>query len=489
MSLRINQNITAMNAYRNLSVTSSQMSKSLEKLSSGYRINRAADDAAGLAISEGLRSQIGGLKVAGRNTQDAINVVQTADGALNETTSILQRMRDLSVQAANDGGLDAGAKQNIQTEMDQLKSELTRISDTTQFNGTKLLDGNYNGSFQVGANAGETISGNVTPAMSAQGLGLQNVDVTGATALSGVTSTSAAGTDSVAAVTGTDSTATLTFAGGDADVRSWVSGLANKATDFKVDSTAVDLSTFNTSTGTIADLKAAIDTAVGTTNYDTTVSGNAVTITSHAKDGQDIALTGTTGVSVTETAGTAAVSASAGTASQLTGTFDFSSLSGVISLGEKSVDLDAVLGNLDPNATDAEKATALQNAFRETFAPDASVGSDGTFTINAPVVGTQEFAVVGHDGADTAITKLDKALDTVSTVRANLGAYQNRFEHTINNINVAVENLSASESAIRDTDMASEMVNFTRTQILSQAGTAMLAQANQIPQGVLRLLQ
>src|SRR5215216_2412207 len=143
MSLRINQNTDAFNAYRNLSVTDGQLSKSLEKLSSGFRINRAADDAAGLAISEGLRSQIGGLKVAVRNTQDGISVVQTAEGALTETHSILQRMRDLAVQASNSGGLNDDAKDNIQSEIVQLKAELNRIAETTTFNGKKLLDGSY----------------------------------------------------------------------------------------------------------------------------------------------------------------------------------------------------------------------------------------------------------------------------------------------------------------------------------------------------------
>ena len=143
MGLRVNNNIAALNAYRNLSVTDGQMSKSLEKLSSGFRINRAADDAAGLAISEGLRSQIGGLKVAVRNTQDGISVVQTAEGALTETHSILQRMRDLSVQASNAGGINADALNNIQSEIGQLKSELDRIASTTTFNGKKLLDGSF----------------------------------------------------------------------------------------------------------------------------------------------------------------------------------------------------------------------------------------------------------------------------------------------------------------------------------------------------------
>src|SRR5947209_11586231 len=179
VGLSVNTNIAAMNAYRNLSGTQDAMSKSLERLSSGYRINRAADDAAGLAISEGLRSQIGGMTQAVRNTQDGTSVVQTAEGALNETTSILQRMRDLSVQASSGGSLNSDALDSIQKEMTQLKSELTRISDTTTFNGTKLLDGNYRGTFQVGANSGETISVNIGKAMSAAGLGVDGVDVTG----------------------------------------------------------------------------------------------------------------------------------------------------------------------------------------------------------------------------------------------------------------------------------------------------------------------
>src|SRR5688500_1378782 len=178
MGLRVNNNIAALNAYRNLSVTDNQMSKSLEKLSSGFRINRAADDAAGLAISEGLRSQIGGLKVAVRNTQDGISVVQTAEGALTETHSILQRMRDLAMQANNTGGLNDEAKGNIQSEIVQLKAELDRIGSTTTFNGKKLLDGSFQAAFQVGANAGETIAVNIGTAMGAAGLGVDGVDVT-----------------------------------------------------------------------------------------------------------------------------------------------------------------------------------------------------------------------------------------------------------------------------------------------------------------------
>jgi flagellin len=290
VGLRINNNIAAFNAYRNLSVTDGQMSKSLEKLSSGYRINRAADDAAGLAISESLRSQIGGLKVAVRNAQDGISVVQTAEGALNETTSILQRMRDLAVQAANGGSQDTTAQANANTEFLQLNSELDRIAGTTKFGQQSLLSGTYQGAFQVGSDSSTVNAANVI-----------TVDIT-----------------------------------------SGAGGALNGLTITGLDSAGLVLST-----------------------------------------------------------------------------------------------------------------------------------SDLTTTATATA----------------AIDSLDTALKDVSTVRAKLGAYQNRFEHTINNLNVAVENLSASESRIRDTDMASEMVNFTRSQILSQAGTAMLAQANQSPQGVLKLLQ
>jgi flagellin-like hook-associated protein FlgL len=401
MSLRINQNIAAMNAYRNLSVTDGQMAKSLEKLSSGFRINRAADDAAGLAISEGLRSQVGGLKVAVRNTQDGISVVQTAEGALTETHSILQRMRDLAVQGANDGGLDANAKSNIQSEMGQLKSELDRIAKTTTFNGSKLLDGNYTGTFQVGANQGETISvgiGSVGKGMDAAGLGVGGVDVSkpasGADVVTSATSDHTDPTSSAAAKVEVGSTTKLSSVG------------AKLNGSISMGGKTLDLSSVQ------------LDTATAT-NAGSATSGN---------------------------------------------------------VGKIQAALDATFGT--------NKVTvALSNTDKLTFTGSVPASGSTTDLANADVV------FKGASGAAQAVTDLDKAIQTVSTQRANLGAVQNRFEHTVNNLNVAVENLSASESRIRDTDMASEMVNFTRSQILSQAGTAMLAQANQASQGVLRLLQ
>jgi flagellin-like hook-associated protein FlgL len=401
VGLRVNNNIAALNAYRNLSVTDGQMSKSLEKLSSGFRINRAADDAAGLAISEGLRSQIGGLKVAVRNTQDGISVVQTAEGALTETHSILQRMRDLSVQASNDGGLNADAKKNVQSEITQLKSELDRIASTTTFNGKKLLDGSFSAAFQVGANAGETISvavGSVGKGMNTSGLGLTGVDVSQAT-----TTFTAATTGAISDDQGTPTAGNVVITGG----------------VFNVDATAAA---------------------------------------------------------------------------------DFAKLKGTIEYNGKTFDLSSV--DYSTGATTAALALGKLNAAANlalgtTGTPfGTATGTSITFTGAAPAANSTAADAVAFtpkftnvSGAVDAIGKLDAAIKTVSNTRADLGAIQNRFDHTINNLNVAVENLTASESRIRDADMAQEMVQFTRNQILSQAGTAMLAQANQASQGVLSLLR
>ncbi len=393
MGLSINQNLAAMNSYRNLSNTQNDLSRSLEKLSSGLRINRAADDAAGLAISEGLRAQIGGTQQAVRNAQDGISVVQTAEGALTETHSILQRMRTLSVQASNDGGLSDTAKGNIQDEMDQLKTELTRISDTTQFNGTKLLDGKYSGTFQVGANTSAqdkiTVDLTRTNGLSSEGLGVNGINVT--------------------AVASDATAATVTNA---------VAGTAG--------------------TVAIADLDA--DTA-------------------------------------------------------------FKSLNGTVSIGSKSLDLASLeFSKADATGAGTTDLATLNAALTKTFGAGVSAAFDATDGLvisgTAPAAGASASAVAAasptftqKSGATEAIDLIDAAITDVSKTRSQLGAVQNRFDHTINNLNVAVENLTASESRIRDTDMAKEMVSFTRAQILSQAGTAMLAQAKSIPQSVLQLLQ
>jgi flagellin len=379
--MSINTNLSALDAYRNLSKTSSSLNDSIQKLSSGLRINKAADDAAGLAISESLKSQTGGLQVAARNAQDGINVVQTAEGALGESQSILQRLRDLAVQAGNDSN-NASARANIKTESDQLVSELGRIANTTNFNGTKLLDGSANLTFQVGANGttDDTIK----------------VDLSGAN-LKGI-----------AAALGTG---------------------AGTKQDVLTPTAVTGAQTFTIGTGSSA-------TTV------TTTLGAAGTY----KSVQDVA---------------DALNKDSNFSGALTATVNSSN-----QLVVSSKDGRAVVGG-NTAGTDASAGTGLGTS-------SAVAGSGLDFTSNA--------------SAQASINLLDAQISSISTARAQIGAYQNRFTHTINNINVAVENLSASQSQITDTDMASEMVNFTRSQILQQAGTAMLAQANQAPQSILKLL-
>jgi flagellin len=396
MGLRINQNIAAMNAYRNLSITDGQMSKSLEKLSSGYRINRAADDAAGLSISEGLRSQIGGLKVAVRNSQDGISVAQTAEGALNEVTSILQRMRDLSVQAANGGSNDAEAKSAAQKEFGQLNDELDRIGNTTSFGKSKLLDGSFGKAQEL--NGTKTDPG--TNALPTGNLTFDITDLNGTTLATPIT------------------------------VNTTGPGAGASAKD-------------------VADsINTAVKSALKTAGYTgDEVQASAVV----ADDGS-------------------------GYTFKFAGPKDFT-------LADTGTDL-ASLGVTAGASTTNAAANSGQ------FQVGANSGETLNITINkigANALGTDILDLTSDPQA--AMNALDTAIQTVSDQRATLGAYQNRFEHTINNLNVSVENLSASESRIRDTDMAQEMVGFTRNQILTQAGTSMLSQANQASQNVLSLLR
>ena len=371
--MRINQNTMAMNAYRSLSTNNMSLGKSLEKLSSGFRINRAADDAAGLVISQGLRAQIGGLRQATRNAQDGISVVQTAEGALNEVHTILGRMRDLAVQAANTGTNDADARSAAQAEITALSAEVNRISSTTAFGGKKLLDGSY----------GQTL---------------------------GTASATLVANDNTADVTltiGSDASTVTVAADADANtVRSAV------------------ISAVNAGTATHG-ITAAAGSGTGEISY-TNNTGSAVTVAVTAA-ASDVS---------------ASVGAAAGTPAQF---------------------------QIGANAADTLSVTIGQS--------DASTLGIGTIDVTSST------------GASAAITALDGAIKSVSTQRGDLGALQNRFESMINNLQVTTENLVSSESRIRDTDMAAEMTSFTKSQILSQASTAMLAQANQVPQSVLSLLR
>lgn len=399
--MRINQNVMANNASRNLSNTNVMLGKSLEKLSSGFRINRAADDAAGLVVSQGLRAQVSGLKQATRNAQDGISVVQTAEGALNEVHTMLTRMRDLSVQAANTGGNDTASRAAAQAEINQLATEITRVSTDTKFGGVALLDGSY------GATPGKLSSFDPNGSLTFAAGDTINVSVTGG---SGVVSVSLqSGT-----FTGANAAGSM-----EASVKA-----ALTATGNAVDKAAAD------------NFKASFD-AVG--------AGGAFTFA----NGSSAAIAVTDGTGTPLLAGTNGLGGLVGTVAAATG-------SG---------------GNFQIGANSGQTVSL-------------AIGNNSAATLSVSALD-----VTTDVGAAAAITALDTAISTVSATRGNLGAMQNRFESMINNLQVTTENISASESRIRDTDMAEEMVSFTKNQVLMQAGTAMLSQANQIPQSILSLLK
>ncbi len=397
--MRINTNLAALNTHRVLVRHDQATERSLERLSSGLRINRAADDAAGLGISEALRSQVGGMRQAVRNAHEGIDLVRTAEGALGETASLLRRMRDLTVQAANDGALNDQARGAIQQEIGQLADEVTRIATTTRFNGGPLLDGTYRDTFQVGADVGETILlviGGPDEAMDAGGLGVDRVDVT-----------RTAG--------GPGATATVTPAISDAEGVP-TSGRASLAGDFITPGSLEG--NYRGLTGTISNNGRTFDLAGIDFTGDVTAQDHIDTINFAAR-----AALATTGMPVVAT----------------------------------SLELVFTGDNPGPGSTVAD-------------------GQRLSMRYSAPV------------GTDRAIRRIDAAIAQVSSVRANLGAIQNRLEHTVARLGVSAENTQSSRSRIQDSDMAAEMTALVRHQVLSQAATAMLASANQRPQGVLRLL-
>ena len=405
--MRINQNIMAFNAYRNLAMTGGALGKSLEKLSSGYRINRAADDAAGLVISQGLRSQVSGLRQATRNAQDGVSVVQTAEGALTEVHSMLGRIRDLIVQAANTASSDSAARTAAQNEIVQLRAEIDRIAQTTTFGSQTLLNGSF------GAQAAVTKS-----------------TVTGLSA---------------GAVVGASTSVTF-----DLTIDSGIAG----ATSVSVTVTLVS-GTYATASSWETHLQSAVTSAVGSAAVTVNVvdHGNGVWTTEFLRNssatGSKLQVTNIgTGVGSAVTAVSGALSNPSG---------------GVFQVGA--------------NVTSTNQIRVAITDIRIT---------SGTVTDFTALSGIDVTDTTNHA---THQTLIDSAVNAVSTLRGQLGAAQNRFESTISNLQVTTENLSASESRIRDTDMALEMVTFTRHQILLQAGTAMLAQANAAPQSVLRLLQ
>lgn len=408
MAAIINTNIQSLNAQRSLSSSQSQLATSMQRLSSGLRINSAKDDAAGLAIAERMTTQVRGLTVAMRNANDGISLAQTAEGALSSVGSNLQRIRELAVQSRNATNSDED-RAALDAEVQQLKAEISRIARDTSFNGTKLLDGSFtNMAFQVGANQGQTIDVNSIADSRIDKLGTWN-----------------------SVPTPSKSVAVGTIAGGAA---------TGDTGDYTYELTVDSVAFFSK---TVLDTKTA----------DPLVTGQEL-------DAQWAAFAAT----------------SAGQGYKLSGTFAAGT---------------AVISKLD--GTDLKIEVKETGATTAKTAPTyGSAGFVGTFSngkVTQSKTGFEDLSVKDTQNSDNAIVAMDAALRAINGARADLGAIQSRFETTVENLSVNTENLSASRSRIMDADFAAETANLSRTQILQQAGTAMVAQANQLPQQVLKLLQ
>jgi len=426
--MRINNNVMALNAHRQLGINQSGASKSMEKLSSGFRINRAGDDAAGLAISEKMRGQIRGLKQAARNAQDGISLIQTAEGALNETHAILQRMRELAVQASTDTNTMDDRKE-IQKEINQLLEEIDRIAEQTEFNTQPLLDGTYGVGgdegidkiFHIGANEGQNMKISI-----------------------GNMATSAIGK---------------------------YEGVAGEATPGVASGTAIVEGVEVTVTGgEHADYNGiTIKFAAGSSSAAAEWSGNELTVTLKEEE------------TYTETEIQALVDAATGTAPTIGEDSDAVALT--VSLAN---DIEVPASNFQGGTvTLAGGVTPVEGGEEG----DGEAGPEGIAALRVDDVDTATTGgVLTQAGADAAIKNINHAITDVSAERSKLGAIQNRLEHTIANLGTSAENLQAAESRIRDLDMAEEIMAFTKNNILQQAATAMLAQANMAPQSVLQLL-
>ena len=543
MAMVVQHNMSAMNANRNLGVTTGMQAKSSEKLSSGYKINRAADDAAGLSISEKMRSQIRGLNKASDNAQDGISLIQTAEGALNESHSILQRMRELSVQAANGTETDDD-REAVQNEISQLQEELTRISETTEFNTMKLLDGSQSGST---SSTGSGPKFGVVDSQISGGGAIITSNVAGVSVAVSAATTNKAGQES-AIWDDAGTTLTLNLAAGKvytqdeidelvANAKQEDSSATNTPADIKITlkngvMTATD---GEASDATVAGVKASSTaiTATGTfvgankvsftaNKYGTEFNGTKFNIKFGAETGKEnvSVVTGKTGIKYDAanavTSGEYDINLAAGKEYTAEDIEDI--------LKSAGFDFDVTLSGATPDEPNTVFATGSATVFTGiTMANGAGVGSteamwsqDGydsvasgagiTLQIGANEGQTMSFSIdnmsaraLGVDGnkvdlstqagAQKATDTIDAAIKKVSAQRGKMGAIQNRLEHTISNLDTAAENTQTAESRIRDTDMAEEMVEYSKNNILAQAGQSMLAQANQSTQGVLSLLQ
>lgn len=494
MALTVNTNVASLNTQRNLNGSSKGLDVSMQRLSTGFRINSAKDDAAGLQISNRLTSQVNGLGVAVRNANDGISLSQTAEGALQQSTNIMQRMRDLSLQSAN--GSNGGSERNaLQSEVSQLQQELNRIADTTSFGGRKILDGTFGTqSFQVGANAFETINVSLG-SFKAKDMGAFQRDLNSATGAAAVTQLGSVA--AAAAVTANGVTGNLT-----------VNGL--KSSTFAVSGSASSVATSVNSqsgtTGVTADARTVVGMTfggTGTVNFDLTGTvGSPVSIRASIPAAGSLSEVANAINSVSGKTGL--VATVNGTEIQLVSesgddiTFDnYSDNSGAVTLDLQVYDYtgQTKLATATDQLNDTEDAArvigTVKTSSAKAFTTMASAATlDGTITVNtAALQDVSQIDISTQIGAQKALDVLDKALSGVDSSRAELGAVQNRFDNTISNLQNISENAAAARSRIRDTDYAAETSELTKNQILQQAGTAILAQANQLPQAVLSLLQ
>ncbi|RAP36287.1 flagellin [Legionella quinlivanii] len=472
MTQVINTNVMSLNSQRSLNVSQKGMQTAIQRLSSGLRINSAKDDAAGLAISERMTSQIRGMNQAIRNANDGISLAQTAEGAMQETTNILQRMRELSLQSANSSN-NSGDRQAIQEEVVQLQSELDRIALNTEFNGQRILDGSFSSaSFQVGANANQTINFAIG-SIKASSIG-------GIATQSGTEVSNAASTDITIAIGGGAATTINSSAGFTGNAQQDATSAYAKAAAIN-DAGIAGLSISANTSGT--QTVGAIGGTAGDT-YNLSVNGVAVFTN------QDVA---------TALSNTALRDAINGVSNQ---TGVIASLNGgdltLTAADGRNIDITEsgtgfTAGTDGISVTGGDFDGTLRGSLTISATNSISIGGTvATLGLNAAIakdsLGVDSIDVGTAAGAQSAILRLDSALSSVNSNRAAMGALQNRFESTIANLANVAENLSGARSRIQDADFAAETANLTRAQILQQAGTAMLAQANSLPQSVLSLL-
>ncbi|TMO23975.1 flagellin [Pseudoalteromonas sp. S4741] len=504
MALTVNTNVSSLNAQRNLSKSGQGLATSMERLASGMRINSAKDDSAGLQISNRLTSQVNGLAVAQRNANDGISMAQTAEGAMNESTSILQRMRELALQSAN-GSNSTEDREALQKEVSALQVELTRIAETTSFGGQQLLDGSFGSkSFQVGANSNETINVSLS-SVAANKIGTNQVNLQGDTA--GLGEASAA--DSTGAidngVAGGDYTikgreeATVTIgaeataseiagsinsytgttgvsaqARSEAKIEVTTAGDVGETISFKLDGAGLDdgdeITVSYVGTGNVESDQQAMAEAINakTDEHGVTASIENGDLTISNNTGEDLELTSLAESATGSTATTVGIS--------VTGqTYDGedSDTAQTLAAGDGVI----VAGTVQLNSAEVFTVTS----------DDATIAADTNENVST-LENVASVDITDQRGSQDALAIIDNAIANIDSQRANLGAVQNRFGHTISNLANISENVSASRSRIQDTDFATETAQMTKNQILQQAGTSILSQANQLPQAALSLI-